>query len=502
MTRPGPPPVALWRRSPYAAVLATVVVTLLAPGPIADSLVAATQWFLGAFDWLILLTSSACVLACLGIAVSPMGALRLGGADARPEYGALSWFSMLFAAGMGAGLVFWGAAEPLIHTLQPPLSETPIAPAEAMSIVLFHWTIHPWAIYAVSALAAGFFAYRHDAPLTPSAPLHSLKGGDDRAAFRVIDWVALIAVLFGVVASLGQGVLQMGAGAAVILERSQPDNPLLLMAVLTVLGVVYLGSAASGLDRGIKPLSDLNMALCALMIVFVAATGQTLYMAELLWSGFLAYAGHFLSYSFDLGRLNDLGAWGRDWTLTSFLWWIAWGPFVGIFVARISKGRTLREFVLGVVIAPSLFSLVWFSVFGGAAIHAQLVEGLELGVDSFATAPLAAYALLENGPFALAAQIATFLLVFIFMVTSADSGAYVLGMFAGGGRRQPGVRERLFWGLVLAGFTAGALLSGEGQRATRAFAVAGAMPLLFLLLWQMARLAAALRADSRGASQD
>jgi len=222
----------------------------------------------------------------------------------------------------------------------------------------------------------------------------------------------------------------------------------------------------------------------------------------LLADGLAAYARNFLTYSLDLAWLDENGAWARDWTLTYLLWWIAWGPFVGVFVARISKGRTLRAFVLAVVLAPSAFSAVWFGALGGAAVEAQLALGRDLGVDSFETAPLASYVLLDGLPFARVTQGLAFALVFIFLVTSADSGAYVLGMFSSGGRAAPGVAERLFWGVALAGLAAGAILSGEGQRATRAFAVAGAIPLLVLLIWQMARLVIALRADGRAASDD
>ncbi|MEL7030372.1 MAG: BCCT family transporter, partial [Pseudomonadota bacterium] len=325
-----------------------------------------------------------------------------------------------------------------------------------------HWAIHPWAIYAVSALAVGFFAYRHAAPLSPSAPLHGLRESKDRLAFRVIDWIALVAVLFGVVASIGQGVFQMAAGAHEIAGLAEPDSIGLQLGILVILDAVYLASAAGGLARGIKPLSDLNMALCIALMAFVFIAGPTDAILAVLGDTALAYAKNFATFSFDLGALRENEAWARDWTLTYLLWWIAWGPFVGVFVARISRGRTLRTFVLGVVLAPSLFSIVWFSIFGGAALDAQLAQGIDLGVASFETAPMASYVMLDQLPWAAATKVAAFALIFIFLVTSADSGAYVLGMFSSGGQARPGVAERLFWGLVLAGLATGAVLSGDG----------------------------------------
>ncbi|MEM8786074.1 MAG: BCCT family transporter, partial [Pseudomonadota bacterium] len=483
----------------HALVLAAVLAVILAPGLAAKLLFGLAGDFLKAFDWLVLFSSTAMVVLCAVLALSPFGKLRLGGAAARPEFGRLSWWAMLFATGMGAGLVFWGAAEPLIHTASPPphLSADSQTGAEriAFSLTLLHWAVHPWAIYALSALTIAFFAFRRGAPLLPSAPFRSGKAGPPSPLLNVIDWVALIAVLFGVVASMGQGILQMTAGLSLGFEGLTPETRWVQLVLLCVLATVFLASAAGGLDRGIKPLSDLNMALACLLLAFVFIAGPTADLAARLVGASAAYLQDLTWLSTYLTRAGEGGGWTRDWTLTYFLWWVSWGPFVGVFVARISRGRTIRDFLAGVVLIPSLFTLAWFGVMGGAGLHAEYVEGRSLGIDSFESAPLATYALLASYPLAELAQVITGLLVFIFLVTSADSGAYVLAVFSRQGQGTPPVSERLFWGAVIAGLTAGALMTGEGQRAMRVFAITGSIPLLFLLLAQIGRLLWALREE-------
>ena len=450
---------------------------VLSPGAAAAGLQALSAWFLAAFGGIVLAAATGCLLLCAALLFLPIGRQRIGGA-ARPEFRTITWLAMLFAAGMGSGLVFWGAAEPLIHAGAPPpggpMPGTPEAERLGLAITQFHWSLHAWAIYAVAALAVALAAKPGAVPL-PSAPVPVPPG-----AHRLIDWLALVAVLFGVVASMGQALFQMGAGVEVATGGAVRDGMGAQMTILAVLLAAYLASALSGLRRGIAILSLVNVGLAIGLMLFVLAMrpGPALTAT---WTSLTAYLAELPALSFGLGD-GARRQWASDWSLTYFLWWVAWTPFVGVFVARISRGRTVRGFVAGVVLVPSLATLMWFGVFGGAALSVQ-AGGTDLGVSDFATAPRAAYALLAELPLARLTQAVTLLVVFLFMVTSADSGSYVLGLFGRGGT-EPGAGEKVYWGLVLAGLTAAAVLSAGGQDTTRAMAVAGAAPLTALLIAQ------------------
>ena len=487
---------ARWLRfAPHVFAVVCASLVLAAPQRAADALTIATQVFFNGFDWLVLAAATAAVVLCLCIVVSPVGRLRLGGGA--PEFSLVSWWAMLFASGMGAGLVFWGAAEALGFVTTPPAGAG-VAPGSsaaadlAMALTLFHWALHPWALYAVSALAVAFFVFRHDAPMTPSAPFAGLGGdGAERKGVstlrRAIDAGALIAVVFGVVGSLGNGVLQMAAGATAL---GLSDGALATqLSILAVLVTVYSVSAAGGLKRGIEPLSDFNMALCLCLMAFVLVAGPTQAIFHEMGRSLWRYLLELPRLSVELRPAGEGREWTRVWSLSYLLWWIAWGPFVGVFIARISRGRTLRTFVLGVVLAPSVFTWIWFSVIGGAALQGQMTGGIDLGALDAGGAPMATYALLQSLPLEALSQAAAALLVFTFLVTSADSGAYVLAMFSTGGARRPATQERLFWGLILAALTFGVLVAGAGQESyapvvTRTFAISGAIPLLFLLIAQ------------------
>ena len=483
------------RFAPHAAVGAATLAVALFPGPAAEWLRAAADWFLIRFGTVVLWGATACVALCATLAVGPAGRLRIGGDEAAPEFGTLTWLSMLFAAGMGAGLVFWGAAEPLIHAGSPPPGTKSDPVREALALTQFHWSLHAWSIYAVAALAVAAATAPRAAPM-PSAPFARLP----RRWRRALDWTALAAVLFGVVASLGQGVFQMGAGAEIITDGVLRDGKGLQAALLILLLAAYGGSAATGLARGIAVLSLVNVGLALALLATVLAMADGVGIARTLGETVVAYAEALPRLSVDLRPEGPARQWTRDWSLTYLLWWVAWTPFVGVFVARISRGRSVRAFLGGVVLVPALGTLLWFSVFGGAALGLQ-AQGADLGVAGFETAPQATYAVLGGLPFPAVTQAAAFLLVFLFLVTSADSGAYVLGLFSRGG--EPGVPERLYWGAVLAGLTGAAVWSEGGQAVTRAFAVTGAIPLCALLLAQAVSLRWSLGGAARtGARAD
>ena len=486
----------------HLAIGLLAIAGILSPGGVSDWLQARAQWFLTWFDWLTLAISSGAVVACLAAAIGPWGRLRLGPDTEEPEFSRISWFAMLFAAGMGAGLVFWGAAEPLIFTVSPPPggapAQTPAAIRDAYALTMFHWALQAWAIYAAAALAVGYMAFRAGKPPLPSVVFPFLPAW----AKIAVDMVALLAVIFGVVASLGQGGLQMGAGAERISGIDGLDGPMVRVVIVIVLAAVFLASAWGGLKRGIEPLSNLNMVIAIALALFVFTAGPTWRLVGdiALMAG--AYVQQILPLSVELRPEGPPRDWTRAWSLTYFLWWVAWTPFVSVFIARISRGRTIREFILGVVLVPCLVTLIWFGVFGGTAVWLQLTQGVDLGVSDFATAPAATYALLEHLPLTMLAQIAAFALIFIFMVTSADSGAYVMAMFSARTHTVPPRLERLFWGAMLALLTIGAMLADQGQDATRAFAVVGAIPLTILMAAQIGVAGVAIVRDWRRRAED
>ncbi|WOI52842.1 BCCT family transporter [Parvularcula sp. LCG005] len=478
---------------PHLLVGIIACLSIAAPQQAAGFVQGLSGQFLVTFDWLTLAIATGAVLFFAGVALSPIGNRRLGGPEARPEFHLVTWLAMLFAAGMGAGLVFWGAAEPLMHTLTPPpdgpSAGTAAARHDALAITQFHWSIHAWSIYAVAALAIGMNV-TPDRPPLPSAPFTQLRS----RGRRLIDWIAVLAVIFGIVASLGQGILQMGTGTQ-RLTGWGADHPIVIqLTLLGTLTIAYVLSASQGLRRGIAVLSNINMAIAVGLAVFVLAAGPTADILRTLVESLMAYGEDFISLSTSLRAPEAAREWTRDWSLTYFLWWVAWTPFVGVFIARISRGRTVRTFMTGVVLVPSVVTLIWFAVFGGTALSLS-ASGADLGVTDFRTAQAATYAVLSHLPWPLLTQTIALLLVFVFVLTSADSGAYVLAMFSSA-REEPPVAERIFWGLVLAAVTAGALLSAQGQNATRALAVSGSIPLAFLLCAQaIAVLAQMIRRD-------
>lgn len=480
-----------------------IVVALLAgmfvllPGSVASAIQGFATWFLYHFDWLTLTIATGAIIACIAVAAGPWGKLKLGGPAASPDFSRGSWFAMLFAAGMGSGLVFWGAAEPLIFTLTPPPggaeAESVAAMRDAYALTMFHWGLHAWAIYAVVALAVAYTALSTGRPLLPSAPF----AGAPRWLRRLVDWLALFAVIFGVVASLGQGAFQMTAGFRLITGIEDVNPVIVQLGLLTVLTVVFLSSSLGGIRHGIKPLSNANMMLAIALVLFAFFAGNTGGVFSSLWEMGSAYVQQLIPLSAELRPEGAGRQWTRDWSLTYFLWWVAWTPFVGVFIARISKGRSLREFVIGVVLLPTIVTLVWFGVFGGVALDLQLEKGVDLGVRDFATAPAASYVLFAQLPLAEITQILVFLLVFIFLVTSADSGAYVMAMLSSEAAEVPPPVQRFFWGMILSLLTVGAILSRDGQDATRAMAVVGAIPLTFLMVLQVIAVARQIWRDWR-----
>ncbi|MFH9200706.1 BCCT family transporter [Streptomyces anulatus] len=416
--------------------------------------------------WAFILAASAFVIFALWLAVSRYGKICLGQEGEKPEFRTISWIAMMFSAGMGIGLMFWGVAEPLAHFRTPPPGTDPADSAEAMqtamATTLFHWTLHPWAIYAVVGLAIAYSAYRMRRRQTISAVFEPLIG--KRHAYggvgRVIDILAIFATLFGSAASLGLGALQIGSGIQELdwLEKAGTG---LLVTVIAVLTVAFVASAVSGVEKGIQWLSNINMVLALLLIVFVFIAGPTIFVLDLVPTSLGAYIT-------DLGQLagrteatggGDVADWLGSWTVFYWAWWISWTPFVGMFIARISRGRTIRQFVGGVILVPSTVSLIWFAVFGGSAM--KLDEAGKLGGAETPEAQL--FGVLQEFPIATFTSILVMVLVGIFFVSGADAASIVMGTLSQKGVLEPSKWVVIFWGVVTGAVAAIMLLIGDGK---------------------------------------
>ncbi len=448
--------------------LVFVLGVALFPHQFNDVVTAVQDSVVRSIGWYYVLLTSAFVAFCAYVGLSRWGDVRLGRDDEEPAYSTRSWFAMLFAAGMGIGLVFWGVAEPLNHLVSPPPgmdTSTPAAAAsEAMSTTFLHWGFHAWGVYVVVGLAIALSVHRKGRPISIRWALEPLLGDRVKGALGdVIDAVAVISTVFGVASSLGLGAMQIGSGAAFLgLIPSGGNIVFLLLTVIVVAGMALL-SAVSGLDRGIKILSNTNLVLAALLVAFVFAAGPSLFIAREFVADLGAYLQDFVSLSFRTFAYEgpEGEAWISSWTTFYWGWWIAWSPFVGIFIARISRGRTVREFVIGVLLVPTLIGVLWFSVLGGSAIYRQLFGPADLvRPDGTVDTNSALFALVETMPAAPVIAGLFILLIIIFFVTSADSGAFVMAMLSTGGEQDPPVWSRSFWAIGSGAIAAVLLWSG------------------------------------------
>lgn len=441
-------------------------------------------WIVYTFGWFYMLCIALFLLFVLYLAFSRFGAVRLGPDDSEPEYSRLSWFAMLFSAGIGIGLLFFGVAEPLLHFAAPPAEgiapQSPQAARFAMNATFLHWGIHGWAVYVLIGLALAYFAYRHDLPLTLRSALYPLLGDRIHGPIgNAVDIAAVIGTVFGVATSLGLGVLQVNAGLNYLF--GVPEVPWVQVSLIAAITLMATVSVVAGLDAGIKRLSELNMILAVVLLLAVFVLGPTVFLLSAFLQNVGAYASEIVALTFRQFAYQP-NEWLGGWTLFYWAWWMAWAPFVGMFIARISRGRTLREFVVGVLLAPSLFIFFWMTVFGDSAIHAVLVEGqdrvLELAQNNM---PLALFGLLEGLPLGFPLSVLAIVLIVTFFVTSSDSGSLVVDMLASGGAEDPPVWQRVFWALTQ-GLIAAVLLLAGGLGALQTAALTSGLPLAVVLL--------------------
>ena len=453
------------------------------------------------FGWFYILSVAIFLIFVIFLMVSRYGDVKLGPDDSEPDYSYLSWFSMLFSAGMGIGLLFFGVAEPIQHYSKPPVGpgSTVDSAREAMILTFFHWGVHAWAIYIVIGLALAYFAFRRGLPLTLRSGLYPLIGRRINGPIgHAIDIFAVLGTMFGVATSLGFGVLQVNAGFSYLFGI--PVNAAVQVGLIAAITGLATLSAGTGLDKGVRRLSELNIILAVALLIFVLAAGSTVFLLQAYVQNIGAYLGAVVQRTFRMYAYEP-NTWLGDWTLFYWGWWISWSPFVGMFIARISRGRTIREFTTGVLLVPVLFTFLWMTVFGNTAIALDLSGTAPIVKAVAENMPVALFKMLEQLPFPLISSGIATLLIITFFVTSADSGALVIDMITSGAAPNPPVWQRIFWA-VSAGVVAAVLLVAGGLKGLQTAALVSALPFAVVMLFICYGLLRALQTESKDVSMD
>lgn len=494
------------------AIVAFVILTLAFQSEVGPLFANIRNWLTGNLDWFFLTAGNIFVLVCLYLIVSPYGKVRIGGTEAKPDYSYLGWFSMLFAAGMGIGLMFYGVSEPLSHygaayggtsvgadglrTDWAPLGaaagDTLAAERLGMAATIYHWGLHPWAIYAVLALGLALFSFNKGLPLTVRSVFYPLLG--ERVwgwPGHIIDILAVFATMFGLATSLGLGASQAAAGLNYLFDVPAGTTT----QVLLVIGItaIALMSVLAGLDAGVKRLSQINMTLATILLLFVILVGPTLAIVTGFFGNLLAYIQNLPGLSNPIGRED--ANFSQGWTAFYWAWWISWSPFVGMFIARVSRGRTVREFMISVLLIPSAACVLWMTAFGSTAISQVVNDGYQAAAN--ASLELQLFAMLDVLPLAQITSFLAIVLVIVFFVTSSDSGSLVIDTISAGGKVDAPTPQRVFW-CTFEGLVAIALLLGGGLVALQAMAVSTGLPFTLVLLASCVALFKGLADEPRG----
>lgn len=465
------------------AVIFTLTVVLIAlffPGHFEAATGGIKNYITQNFGWFYLLLVGAIVAFCVFIICSPASQIRLGDPDSRPEYTKLSWLSMLFSAGMGIGLIFFGAAEPLSHfavssPIAPPGSKQALA--DSLKYTFFHWGIHAWAVYGILALSLAYFKFRKKEKSLLSATLKPLFGSQtETLPGKMIDGLTIFVTAIGVAASLGFGAVQISGGLSYLFGI--PNTATVQVMIILICTACFVVSAVSGIGKGVKILSNLNIILAiGLMALIIVLGPSTLFMNSFVGTIGM-YLNDFLRMSFRTASLYPTRQeWIQNWTIFYWAWWISWAPFVGIFIAQISKGRTIREFLIHVLLVPTIFSFLWFSVFGTAATQASLSDGTIAGM----AAETVLFGVFNQYPYGLYLSLLAVFLIFTFFITSADSATYVLSMLSEDGSRFPHNNVKVIWGLIISSI-AGILLVAGGLPALQNIVIISALPFSFVII--------------------
>ncbi|MDX9871479.1 MAG: BCCT family transporter [Clostridia bacterium] len=478
-------------------VLPLIIMGIYSPSLLDELSSAVYATIISHFGWLYLLAVFSFLLFCIALAFSRFGNIKLGRDDEKPDYNYFSWFSMLFAAGLAIGLVFFGVGEPLSHYSNPPgqiAAYTGEAAVYAMRYSFFHWGLNGWAVYAIMSLSIAYFTFRRGMKPLISSCFYPLMG--DRIyglPGKIIDVLAVVATLFGVVTSLGLGAIQINSGLVHIL--GWPDDTLSSLVIIAIVTALFLISSSLGLDSGIQVLSKLNVLIAMLLLALVFILGPASYILNVFTSTLGGYLHGLLAMSLDVNPFTGY-EWTRDWTLFYWAWWISWAPFVGIFVARISRGRTIKEFILGILLVPTLITFIWFSVFGGAALHLQQIGGVDVAQVAVNDISRCLFIVFEYYPLGGFLSALTIILLIVFFTTSADSATFVLGMLTSDGHLSPPLSKKITWGLMEGGFAVVLLLSG-GLDALRRMTVNVALPFTIVMILMCWNLYKALREEGK-----
>lgn len=448
------------------------------------------------FGWMYLIVVSLFIVFLFWLACSKYGNIVLGKDGEKPEFSRSSWFFMLFAAGMGIGLVFWSVAEPMSHYLTPPLGEggTTEAASEAMRYTFTHWGIHPWACYSIVGLPLAYFQFRKNKPALISSCFEPLIGEKRANGFwgSCINILAVMATVFGVATSLGMGAMQINSGLNYVFGI--PYSHLASVIIIAVTTVLFIASSVSGIDKGIKILSYTNMVLVAILLLFVFFTGPTLFLLNFFTDSLGQYMQSIISTSFWTDPFGESNGWLGSWTVFYWAWWISWTPFVGGFIARISKGRTIREFIVGTLLCPAILSFIFMSIMGGSAINMDLAGIDNIASDMSSDISFALFALLENLPLTTLFSLVAIVLICIFFITSADSSTFVCAMMTARGVQNPPAGLKVFWGLAQ-GAVATVLLLAGGLTALQSASIAAAFPFMIVCILMIASFVKALGYD-------
>ncbi|RZT95974.1 choline/glycine/proline betaine transport protein [Ancylomarina subtilis] len=468
-------------------IVALVSTTLIVGKPMEQWFADTQNYVSNKVGWFFILLVNALLIFALYLGFGKFSKIKIGGKDAKPEFSRMGWFAMLFSAGMGIGLLFWSVAEPIFHFNSNPFLKTPgadvFAAKTSMGITFLHWGVHAWALYAIVGVALAFFTFNKKLPLTIRSIFHPLLGDKIYGPIGdIIDIISVIATLFGLATSLGLGAQQINAGLEYLFHWENSDRiQVIIIVVVTVFATLSL---ILGLDKGIRKLSEWNMRLAIFLLVFMLLVGPTLFLCKSFIQNIGHYVGEFFELSFWTNTYNGVGKaknWQSSWTVFYWAWWISWSPFVGIFIARISKGRTIKEFILGVMLVPTLLTMLWLTVFGGSAIFQELIGNHVITEAVNNNVATAIYHLLEQYPFTTFSSLLTVILVASFFVTSSDSGSFVVDTLTSGGRHDAPKGQKIFWA-SMEGLIAAILLIGGGLTALQTASILTAIPFAIILI--------------------
>ncbi|MCG6189513.1 BCCT family transporter [Maribellus maritimus] len=483
---------------PAAILIVLFIAITLIVGEPMNKIFSAIQTSISNYGgWFFIVSVNVFLFFVLFIAFSKFGKIKLGGSKAKPEFSKGAWFAMLFSAGMGIGILFWSVGEPINHFISPPGGEprTTEAARLSMEVTFLHWGLHAWGIYALVGMSLAFFTFNKKLPLTISSIFYPLLGNKIYGPWgKAINVLAVVATLFGLATSLGMGVQQVSAGLAHLFNM--PDTLTSQVILITLITLAATASVVAGLSSGVKRLSEINIIIGAIFLLFMIIVGPTLFILD----SFIQNIGGYIQNFFELSTWTETyqqSDWQNDWTVFYWAWWVSWSPFVGMFIARISRGRTLKEFVLGVLIVPTLLTFLWLSTFGGSAMFLELNSMADIAgavSDNIATS---LYVLLEQFPISAVTSTVGVILVTSFFITSSDSGSLVVDSLTAGGKLDAPVPQRIFWALT-EGAVAAVLLVGGGLGALQTAAISTGLPFVIILLILVWSLLKGLREEHEG----